>query len=266
MDQLFPPTMADMIACARREVKFREIIITDSLIERFEAKCYPEPNSGCWLWIGSIRSNGYGQIFVGKKSDKSNYPAQAHRVSYTLFRGPIPKGMVLDHKCRNKVCVNPDHLDPVSNAENVRRGNPGMHMKYKSAAATACRNGHPRTSENTYRRQQDGAIVCKDCVHDRKIALQQRKGQSASRWVRIQGTPLERFRYHIVIRDDDQCWLYQGTLRAGYGQFWNKNKLVQAHRFSYEMLVGPIPPGAKIIHKCENRDCCNPSHLLAKVF
>lgn len=70
---------------------------------------------GCWPWLGHRMPRGYGQVRVGTTH------WLAHRVAYTLTFGPIPKGMVLDHLCRNTWCVNPDHLEVVTQRENLRR-------------------------------------------------------------------------------------------------------------------------------------------------
>ena len=72
--------------------------------ERFEAKYIPEPNSGCWLWVGATGTYGYGNVTVKQES------IQAHRLSYLLFKGKIPKGMWVLHKCDVRLCVNPNHL------------------------------------------------------------------------------------------------------------------------------------------------------------
>jgi hypothetical protein len=74
------------------------------LLDRFEAKYTPEPNSGCWLWTASRHRQGYGQMQVDGR------PVPAHRVAYELFVGPIPAGQCVCHKCDVPACVNPEHL------------------------------------------------------------------------------------------------------------------------------------------------------------
>lgn len=72
----------------------------------------------CWLWTGALNDSGYGVILI----DDHRTLMYAHRVIYERFVGPIPAGMTLDHLCRTRHCVNPTHVEPVTNAENVRRG------------------------------------------------------------------------------------------------------------------------------------------------
>lgn len=94
----------------------------------FEVNFIPEPNTGCWLWLGSMRNKSYGSIcWQGRRT-------LAHRVSYEIYKGKIPKGKSLDHLCRNTFCVNPEHLEPVSHLENIRRST--------FATKTQCIHGH----------------------------------------------------------------------------------------------------------------------------
>jgi hypothetical protein len=93
---------------------------------------YFEKSEGCWLWTGPLSKEGYGRT-------KQAGEWYAHRASWVLHRGPIPEGLELDHLCRNTRCVNPDHLEPVTHAENVRRG----------LTKLACLRGHFYTPENT---------------------------------------------------------------------------------------------------------------------
>lgn len=86
---------------------------------------------GCWVWRGSVAQNGYGRMSVmaGSVQKLQN----THRVAYEAFVGAIPAGLEIDHLCRNRLCCNPEHLEAVTHAENMRRG-----------ASTHCENGHPR--------------------------------------------------------------------------------------------------------------------------
>lgn len=87
---------------------------------RLWEKISPEPNSGCWLWDAGHNDYGYGIFYINGKL------RCAHCVTYELYVGEVPEGLELDHKCRIPCCVNPDHLEPVTHAENVRRGLAGI--------------------------------------------------------------------------------------------------------------------------------------------
>lgn len=125
--------------------------------ERLARFVIPEPNSGCWLWIGATSSGGYGQF---QESPNPKKKVSAHRASYEYFVGPIPPGMQIDHLCRVRCCVNPAHLEPVTNRENGLRGNSGLINRSK----THCRKGHPFEAWNLIPRfLRKGQRVCLTC-------------------------------------------------------------------------------------------------------
>jgi hypothetical protein len=106
----------------------------------------------CWQWTDSLATNGYGAFRTPSGS------VRAHRWAYEHLVGPIPDGLQLDHLCRNRGCVNPDHLEPVTLGENVRRGAAGAHLR----ARTHCPQGHEYTPENTYVRAGNRRR-CREC-------------------------------------------------------------------------------------------------------
>ena len=126
-----------------------------SMIDHFWDKVSPEPNSGCWLWIGGCNGSGYGQLsFNGKQM-------AAHRWFYEHFKHPIPDYPIgiLDHLCRVRCCVNPAHLEVVSNRVNVLRG---IGYTAENARKTHCPSGHPYSGDNLYV-DPDGKRECRTC-------------------------------------------------------------------------------------------------------
>lgn len=122
--------------------------------------------NGCWQWTGYLNPGGYANFRIGKKMFK------VHRVSYEYFVGQIKERLTLDHLCRNRGCFNPAHLEPVSLAENILRGESPW---AKHARTTCCSSGHAYSRENT-RINPRGSRCCRMCetlrTHKRRIARQ----------------------------------------------------------------------------------------------
>lgn len=127
--------------------------------------------SGCWVWQGLLSSSGYGLMSVGGRR------TQAHRWTYENIGGhQIPDGLVMDHLCRNRACVNPDHLEPVTNRTNLARG---VSFTGINLRKTHCPQGHEYTPENTYVARgrfpdSSGMRKCRTCGTEQKRAQRAR--------------------------------------------------------------------------------------------
>jgi len=143
------------------------VMITGNMLdERFWSKV--DKTSTCWNWVSNISYNGYGTFYYNKKLQYS------HRLSYESIKGKIPKGLQIDHLCRNRKCVNPDHLEVVTQKENCRRGLAGINQTTK----THCPQGHEYSEENTYiapRKNRSPDRHCRICTQIRKHQFNQRK-------------------------------------------------------------------------------------------
>lgn len=129
------------------------MMFSPAILERFLERVSPEPNCGCWLWTGDYHDKGYGQL------EKSVRPRRAHRFAYEAFVGSIPEGFVLDHKCRVRCCVNPEHLEAVTPQENTRRG-----AAARNGSLTHCARGHELVPENLRVDElRRGRRSCKRC-------------------------------------------------------------------------------------------------------
>ena len=141
------------------------------LPKRFWSKVQPCPMSGCWRWVGAVNSHGYGRYFGGR--DARPRVPMAHRAAYEALVGPIADSLPLDHVaargCVTRACVNPDHLEPVTQRENLRRGRGAAVTSERHRAQAACVHGHTFTEDNTYFDPSNGKRRCRICCRTRAL-------------------------------------------------------------------------------------------------
>lgn len=123
-----------------------------------------EPNTGCWMWVG-LTAHEYGSMYHEGRTQR------AHRVFYTAYKGPIPDGLVIDHLCRNKCCVNPEHLEAVTQKENVRRGKRVALLEERKF----CLKGHALVGDNVIIRRRKYRY-CRICHYAENVRYKIRVG------------------------------------------------------------------------------------------
>ena len=124
-------------------------IVGQKILTRF----YEDENR-CWVWVGAVDGRGYGNVKIGQKWFRT------HRLSYLIFVEDLIKGLVIDHICRNKLCMNPNHLEQVTQQTNLHRGNTNINKRI-------CKNGHPFDDKNT-RYTSSGSRQCRRCHNIRQ--------------------------------------------------------------------------------------------------
>jgi hypothetical protein len=128
----------------------RPVLGPRTLMGRFWAKVRANDATGCWEWTGAASKTGYGTFNVGGRYQP------VYRFAYERLVGPIPEGLTLDHLCRNPRCVNPAHLEPVTQAENTRRMIEDVYL-----ASATCKRGHDRAAH--MRSRPNGSAYCAEC-------------------------------------------------------------------------------------------------------
>lgn len=139
--------------------------------------------NSCWLWLGAKTDRGYGTL---RRNGKNH---RAHRFSYALYVGPIPEGMEIDHLCRVRHCVNPDHLEAVDHRTNMLRSE---NFTGQNARKDACPSGHPYDEANTYVVPSTGRRMCRQCLYDRNARYEAEGRTKALRDARRERTNARR--------------------------------------------------------------------------
>lgn len=127
---------------------------------------FTKMKSGCWIWNRCLDEKGYGRACYKGRVRKT------HRVMYEVLKGPLVPGLVIDHLCRNRACVNPDHLEQVTQAVNYQRGMNGRLNRWNIPGST-CKRGHVLTPANT--KMVGKGRTCRQCWREAKRASYQRR-------------------------------------------------------------------------------------------
>jgi hypothetical protein len=123
-----------------------------------------QKSNWCWLWTGTVSSSGYGVMRIDcSKANPKGRLVYAHRYAFENTKGAVPKGLELDHLCRNRRCVNPDHLEPVTPRVNQLRG---TGPAARNARKTHCSKGHLFAGQSLYLRPDTGNRQCLICKHE----------------------------------------------------------------------------------------------------
>jgi len=185
--------------------------------------------NGCWRWIGRLNADGYG---MWKQQ-------RAHRFSYEAIKGRIPNSLHIHHSCRNKWCVNPEHLEAVTNQKN--------HLYHAEFLGTQrILNKVPVPTSVDGKLVNINNLLTPDLITKLRCRILSKIDMR---------------------RGNGVCWPWKGMIdKDGYGRFHMPKphkigKQAYAHRLVYELLIGVIPVGLVLDHTCKNTACVNPDHL-----
>jgi hypothetical protein len=145
-----------------------------SLEQRIRESSVIDPITGCWNWTKELsKPQGYARMVIGSRADQTRRDTYGHRVSYEVFRRKIPDGMVIDHVCRNRACVNPEHLRLVALGQNTLENS--LSTSAINAQKTYCIRNHPLFGDNLYI-SPEGGRQCRTCTRMRSEIYRRERG------------------------------------------------------------------------------------------
>lgn len=188
--------------------------VRGTIEQRFWSKVCPEPNTGCWLWGGD--SNGsYGSLGVCRNGKMIR--VLAHRLSFEMHVGPIPAHLQIDHKCRMKMCVNPEHLELVTPWENSMRTPVGM--RGNNQIKTTCKHGHALAGENL-RFDSRGHALCRTCSMDYRRRYESKRGVTPRWTITFDGVT------QTAAEWEKQLGLKRGLLKHRRAAGWSAERML----------------------------------------
>lgn len=217
----------------------------DQVLEKLYQRVLCDIRTQCYIWQSITTATGYGKF-----RNKS-----AHRQVYSIVKGEIPEGYLIDHLCNTRNCINPDHLQLSTPKENGSR----ERAKHWNSQKTHCKRGHEYNEENTkYTMRKyghDGWVLrtCKECM---KIWAYNKKNGLSPKRQDVHTRLLSKVKIN-----QDGCWEWQASKQLGYGKFKYEGVMQLAHRVSFRMFIGEFDQSLVVDHICYNKSCINPAHL-----
>lgn len=200
-----------------------------------------DAETGCWNWTGAVTRGGYGRASV--KIGDRHRGTSAHRASWIAHNGPVSPGLEVDHLCRNRSCINPDHLEPVTRAENNRRRPTNGHVEPLEVRKGCGEHGQADGYWYDYRGRVNYQWLCRICRRDEQ---RRRKARAAANF---QGDPvldeLDKIRIELGVTKTELCRRMGFSWVSLYNKYTGRSKFTEAHAKLMADALGVDAPGVQ---------------------